>query len=212
MTINKSKKFFSLAIIFAILFVALTFSLFLAYSNFKKIDYVVGNAVSGLQTSPVSLQFFNLITNFGSIKFITSLSILIAGILLIKNRKRLAKFFLGVLFFGAGSAYLFKELVRRLRPEMLLGFVESGFSYPSAHALLGTVFYGFLAYYLAKRQTEKSKKFLIYVGATIIITLVALSRVVIGVHWGTDVIGGLLLGLSLLFAFIGFYERKNVTQ
>lgn len=208
---NKSKKFFILSLVSAFVFLAIALSIFIVPDLIFAKDQIIGESLKSLRSNETALQTLNLITNFGSIKFITSLSILIAGIMLLKNKKRVAKYFLAVLFFGAGSAYVLKEIIRRPRPEVFLGFIESGFSFPSAHAMLSVLFYGFIAYYFIKKPKPKSTKALIVSALTVLVVLICLSRVALGVHWGSDVFGGIFAGLAILFAIIGFYEKKGVT-
>jgi undecaprenyl-diphosphatase len=90
------------------------------------------------------------------------------------------------------------ELVHRHRPpraDWLAG--ASGWSYPSGHTIQATVAYGVLLVLLAPRRTRRSRMVLAGAYASIVVA-VAASRVYLGVHWLTDVLGSMTLGAALL--------------
>ncbi len=86
-----------------------------------------------------------------------------------------------------------KTLTARPRPLTPDYLVES-MSYPSAHTSTAVVLFGMTAAFIA-RELPTSQRFWAYWGAIAIIVPMALSRLVIGVHWLSDLIGGALLGL-----------------
>ena len=81
-----------------------------------------------------------------------------------------------------------------------------GYSFPSAHTSMSLAVYGFLALIIA-RELHVTRRWLPYSSAGLIIVSVALSRLYLGVHWFSDVLAGLLLGLTWV-ALIGIaYDR-----
>ncbi|WP_282041357.1 bifunctional DedA family/phosphatase PAP2 family protein [Halomonas alimentaria] len=86
-----------------------------------------------------------------------------------------------------------KALFTRPRPDAPSHLADS-FSYPSAHASSAVVLFG-LAAAFAARELAPAWRHWVYWGAILASTLMALSRLVIGVHWFSDLIGGALLGL-----------------
>jgi membrane-associated phospholipid phosphatase len=90
------------------------------------------------------------------------------------------------------------ELVHRRRPpaaDWLAG--ASGWSYPSGHTIQATVAYRILLVLLTHGRTKRTKRSL--TGAYgLIVLAVAASRVYLGVHWLTDVLGSMSLGLAVL--------------
>ncbi|SEM96014.1 bifunctional DedA family/phosphatase PAP2 family protein [Halomonas caseinilytica] len=86
-----------------------------------------------------------------------------------------------------------KTLTARPRP-LTPDFLVGSMSYPSAHTSTAVVLFGMTAAFIA-RELPTSQRFWAYWGAIAIIVPMALSRLVIGVHWLSDLIGGALLGL-----------------
>jgi undecaprenyl-diphosphatase len=87
--------------------------------------------------------------------------------------------------------------------EVIIGTVSS---FPSGHAMMGTIFYGTLAVTISRRQhSNKTKRLTIISGITIII-LIGISRILPGIHTLNDVIAGWSLGLAWLCLY-WFLER-----
>lgn len=103
---------------------------------------------------------------------------------------------------------LLKLVLHRARPNPFAAGIES-FSFPSAHATLAMVAYGFLAFLLCEDQRHRTRV-AILLTATIAVTLIAVSRLYLGVHWVSDVVAGLSLGLGWVAVLaIGYSLRKN---
>lgn len=91
---------------------------------------------------------------------------------------------------------LIKAIVQRPRPSVVHLVKETSSSFPSGHAMAITCLYSLFVYYLY-HSNLRYKKLLIVI-CSIIIVLVCLSRVYLGVHYFSDVLGGALLSLSLV--------------
>jgi undecaprenyl-diphosphatase len=109
---------------------------------------------------------------------------------------------------GALIVTMIKYSVQRLRPE--LGLVEEiGFSFPSAHAFLSFSFYGFLLILLWKSKVGRAHK---YLGSLLLfscIVLISFSRIYLGVHWFSDVVGGLVLSVWWMWVVGRYTPRKR---
>ncbi|MFN3234408.1 MAG: bifunctional DedA family/phosphatase PAP2 family protein [Gammaproteobacteria bacterium] len=111
---------------------------------------------------------------------------------------------LGVL--TAGSVYALKFFIHSPRPPGLF-HQQLTHSFPSGHTTLATALYGFAAYMVATRWPIKSRLYC-YLTAIILVLLVATSRLYLGAHWLTDVIGGICLGLIWILAVVISYQRQ----
>ena len=85
---------------------------------------------------------------------------------------------------------------------------ESGYSFPSGHSMVSMAFYGFLIYLVYKSNIKY--KGLIIGLLSVLIVLIGISRIYLGVHYPTDVIGGFTLSLSYLLLFIDI-TKPNFT-
>lgn len=151
------------------------------------------------------------ITELGSTVFVLGLGLCV-GIFLVFRRQIPYAVGLAVSVFGAGgTALLLKELIRRARPDVTLqAYAETGFSFPSGHATLAAAFYGFLIYLVWRMMPASRRRTAVVAVLTVLIALIAFSRLYLGVHYLTDVIGGLLLGG--LFVWIGILVVKRIAK
>lgn len=90
----------------------------------------------------------------------------------------------------------------RPRPLLFRVIPETGFSFPSGHALLATVFYGMIAFILYTRARSKVSRILVVSSTAALVLLIGFSRLYLGVHWPSDVLGGYIVGLVWLFLSI----------
>jgi undecaprenyl-diphosphatase len=97
-----------------------------------------------------------------------------------------------------------KLVFARPRPELWPHLAPSaGFSYPSGHTALATVAYGFSAILLVTRVPTRLAPVVVFGIAATVIALVALSRVYLGVHYPSDVVGAVLFGTGWIFLWWG---------
>lgn len=168
------------------------------------------------------LSIYNFIFSFHSSAFtmfmriISSLAspiVLITALLciffLFKDKRIFLQFFT-VTFFAKAINLLIKTIIKRPRPSLATTIsIETGYSFPSAHAMVGTVFYGFIIYLIRKNVKNKKIKNLVTLLLSIIIFLIGISRIYLGVHYATDVIAGFIFGLLILFIFIKLVYKKS---
>ena len=136
-------------------------------------------------------EIFKIITNLGSFW-----GILIVIFLVFLVNRKVSYICLGAAIIQTSLNRVIKAIVRRPRPNVDVFIRESNFSFPSGHAMAITCLYGLLIYYLYKSEIRYRK--LLIVICVLIIVLVSLSRVYLGVHYFSDIIGGILLSSSLV--------------
>lgn len=115
---------------------------------------------------------------------------------------------LGMLYILIALIYIFFEkVIINYRPILIDGVLEA--SYPSSHTLLAVVVCA--SSIIANRKLFNNKFIsIINVITYIIMTLIVIGRLVSGVHWATDIIGGLLISITLLFTYKSLINWKNV--
>ncbi len=121
-------------------------------------------------------------------------AIIILTLFIYKKRKE-SIVLASILGFTALAILTLKELIGSVRPINQV-VLESGFSFPSGHATFATVFFGILI--IVAYQKEFARKKLIAGISIATILAIALARIYLNVHWFTDIIGGVLLGGSIL--------------
>jgi len=140
------------------------------------------------------------VTWLGSSFFIIPFGIAVGGYLWLGRRTWRPLVMLAVAFLGAAGLYdIVKPAVGRARPASALqvGGPDVGRAFPSGHATQSISFYGMLAVVLIIRYAPRHRV-LIAMGAALITIVVGASRLYLGVHWLTDVLGGYTLGLAWL--------------
>jgi membrane-associated phospholipid phosphatase len=144
-------------------------------------------------TSPVLDSLMVSITSLGDPKTVVPMTFVIIGLLWWQRYRIEAQIFALNAFGGAVLSYVLKLAFNKPRPQLWQSpITETTFSYPSGHALGSMVLYGFLSYVLATIYPRYAKLF--YGIATLLISLIGLSRLYLGVHWPTDILAGYAIG------------------
>ena len=110
--------------------------------------------------------------------------------------------------FTSGLNELVKALVQRPRPTSVLVNVFApidGYSFPSGHVMYYVGFFGFIGFLVFSLLKPSLKRTLLLVILGVFIAFVGLSRIYLGQHWASDVLGSYLLGSLTLVALIEFY-------
>jgi undecaprenyl-diphosphatase len=134
---------------------------------------------------------------------------IVAAILAATHRPRAAGFALASLI-GLPVDMLLKEIWDRARPDATIVHVAvrtSGTSFPSGHALGSTMFYGALAALTYIHLPKGTPRTVAVVALALVPFFVATSRVYLGAHWLSDVVGGTAIGLALLIPLIKWYAE-----
>jgi undecaprenyl-diphosphatase len=137
---------------------------------------------------------------------------LIALVTLLRQRARMEALQLAVSSAGAiVLTHLLKGWVDRVRPVEVSHVIEvSGFSYPSGHSFSAAAFYTTLAVVVGSRTQSHRLRVLLGAIAILVIVLVALSRQYMGVHYPSDTIAGVGLGVAwALFIAVLFAHWRH---
>ena len=100
-----------------------------------------------------------------------------------------------------------KQLFHRARPGLWYMTSASTYSFPSGHAMRSVVVYGALTYLIG--QSFPKARWAVWSAALVMLLTIGFSRLYLGVHWPTDVLGGWLIGLAALWALLFWYRRDS---
>lgn len=101
-----------------------------------------------------------------------------------------------------------KNIFMRPRPVDINLIIEEGYSFPSGHSLTAMSFYGFIIYLIYSSNINIKIKRLCILLLGILIFMIGLSRVYLGVHFVTDVIGGFIISFIFLNIYIELVKSK----
>lgn len=147
--------------------------------------------------SSILLSIMKRISYLGSEKFLIPFMIVIIAISLIKKNIRQSIFLLVNTLGSFTLNFLVKQVFQRSRPFDFFLVEQGGLSYPSGHAMVVMSMYLAIFYLLTRNIQNDSKGILIGVFIGSYIILMGISRLYLGVHWPTDIVGGYILGYLL---------------
>lgn len=167
--------------------------------DIMRCDEIGYSLVSKFLISALLTPFVKFIANLGGAVFLISLSILL--FLVIKNKK------IGLsIIVNLGIVTILNQglkfLLQRPRPTGYRLVEETGFSFPSGHSMVSLAFYGYLIYLVYKYIKNKYIKWSIIFLLSLLILSIGISRIYLGVHYTSDVIGGFLASFSYLIIYI----------
>ncbi len=143
---------------------------------------------------------FEIITFTGEALFF----IILISIFYVAYDKRFAKNMAFSLLFSVYLNQFIKDIIQDPRPptnadpDTEYGLRETGYGFPSGHAQNAVATWGYISY----EFKDKSKPPIVPVILSILIILIAISRIILGMHDLQDIIGGLLIGMGFLISFI----------
>jgi membrane protein DedA with SNARE-associated domain/membrane-associated phospholipid phosphatase len=148
-------------------------------------------------------------TELGDYQVTLPLSLAVLVWLIGRRHLSAAWHWLAALGFGMATNLLFRWLLPVASP----GGAESGvmgYSFPSSHATFSTLVFGFLAVLIA-REIQPVRRWRVYLGAAFMIVPIAFARLYLGIHWLTDTLAGLCLGLVWVTVLGAAYNHHPKT-
>ncbi len=205
---KRIKKIFQSNYIWIVCFVCLILFLALAEDVFNK-DLMRGdvfgyNFISKYLIHNSLTPIVKGITFFGGIIWLLILTIIL--VIFIKNKKIKILICSNLVIITLLNQVL-KFILERPRPTEYRIINETGYSFPSGHSMVSMAFYGFLIYLIYKYVKNKYLKIFSICGMSLLIVMIGISRIYLGVHYTSDVIGGFLISISYLIAFIKFSNK-----
>jgi len=200
---KKRKKELILITILSLLFILL--SILIVNNKTLIFDNNIHDYILSIRSTKLT-NIFKTITSFGGSTCLLLLSTIL--FILIKNKKISINIVLNLLIIFLLNQVT-KSIFLRERPIGIGLIDESGYSYPSGHAMVSLAYYGYLIYLINKTNIIKIIKITSTVILTLLIISIGLSRIYIGVHYLTDIIGGFLLAIIYLLIMKNFYLEKK---
>jgi membrane-associated phospholipid phosphatase len=200
----------NIAIAFVLL---LLFAILLSYaaSRFQVLPFdLKSNEELQEQASPLFDSLMRGVSAIGDLAIAMTLTA-IAMLTFAMRRQWLESIFMLATTSSVLLAFVLKELIHRTRPIHLAqnatGLMQSinEYSYPSGHVLFFVVFFGFFAYLAWIHFAGRARMIVISICGMLIV-LIGPSRIFLGVHWASDVLGGYIIGMIWLFVLILAYK------
>lgn len=167
-------------------------------------DIVGYDIVSKLFKFNVSTPIAKFITNFGGAIFVISLTTIL--FFLIKDKK------IGIsIIANLGIVTILNQIIKfimqRPRPTEFRIIEETGYSFPSGHSMVSLAFYGYLVYLIYKYINNKHLKRTLIIILSVLICVIGVSRIYLGVHYTSDVLGGFLISFAYLIIYIELVNK-----
>lgn len=185
-----------------LLFLILTILVFT--NNFSYIDDKIESFILSIRNKNLT-DTMNTITNIGSAYSLIVITILL--LFFLKNKKTCLLITLNLIF-SFLSSQIVKFILQRERP-INIGLVSaSGYSYPSGHSMVSMAYFGFIAYLIYKNISNVFLKIIFIMLFILLSIVIGFSRIYLGVHYFSDVLGGFLLSIFYLSLFININNTR----
>ena len=211
---NKKNKIATYLVISILALILFIFTIFNIINNGFLITLDINFNILMKNASFSNNQILNTIATalhylFGLVSIVI-ISFIIFLYLQYKKRYRDSLFFVIIMLVNAFFIWGLKILVQRPRSESgLFNYLYSGYAFPSGHTASAVVFLGLIIYFSWKYLKTRNKNAKIFITVILSLTdiIVGFSRLYLGIHWLSDVLGGFLLGLFILFLGIFINEK-----
>ena len=161
--------------------------------------------------NPFLDSFMTAVSVPGNMPYSVIIVLSVAAVFLVLRYKREAFFIVLTMLSGLVSTVV-KLLINRPRPsEPLVRVISKNLqqSFPSGHVMFYVIFFGFIILLMCQlKSIHRFLRIFVAVISLVLIFLVSVSRIYLGAHWFTDVLGGFLLGIVCLYC-LGYFYLKN---
>jgi undecaprenyl-diphosphatase len=172
----------------------------------KNFDDSITSFIHGL-TSPFLTSIMKLFTFLGSGVIVAVIVVLMMIFLyvVLKHRSELI-LLAGVVIGSALLNWILKVIFHRARPLINRIIEETGYSFPSGHSMAAFTLYGILSFLLWKHITNRIGRTLLIMFSIFMIMMIGISRVYLGVHYPSDILGAYLISGLWLVLSIWIYQ------
>jgi undecaprenyl-diphosphatase len=192
---NRTSGDVAVALAALVLFASLAYAV--VQGEAAAFDAAVRNAVHAA-SFPALTYAMRGISDLGEAVFLVVLGAIVVWRLVSLGRRRQAGFFVIATLGAEAIDQALKFWFQRPRPEVFFGPQPPNYSFPSGHALVSFCFYLALAEILMDDRWPRARKLAVWTLAVLLTGLIGLSRVYLGVHYPTDVLGGYAAAIAWL--------------
>ena len=171
----------------------------------KPIDEFVYNIIVSFKCD-VLTEILKFITFLANTKTIVVFNVILVLFILLTKKTKLLLVTISSITSGITNK-LIKHIFKRPRPTGLKLISQGGYSFPSGHTMISFLFYGMIIYLLYKHKVKYYKVFITLLA--ILMILVMISRIYLGVHYFSDIVGGACVGIIILSILISLYKKYN---
>lgn len=187
---------------FIILLVCIIIFLAIMEDIFEKetmmIDLIIYKVIVQSMRNNILTSIFKVITNLGGVYCLIIIATLLT--IFIKDKKIAFSIPLNLIIITILNLFL-KNIVERPRPIGYRLIDETGYSFPSGHSMISAAFYGLIIYFIWKNVKNTKLKYILCILLSILIVLIGISRIYLGVHYASDVLGGFTISIAYLIIF-----------
>lgn len=218
---KKSKKYLCVSGLFMICFLLLIAAIkFVDVKPIGPLESKVGFASLNGKISEVfgfNQVWYDITDLLGKISILVAGFFAVLGLYQLIKRKSLKRvdgdiWLLACVYVVSAVAYVFFEkCIVNYRPVILEeNLLEA--SFPSSHTVLVICFVGTALHQFAHRIKDIKLKNIFVTVCAVVICVMVVGRLISGVHWFTDILGGVLLACSIVFAYAGLYEKLSLKK
>lgn len=170
----------------------------------RSFDVQLLHAAQSLRAGhPAVVEVLRDLSSLGSTTVLTLFTLTAVAYLISVRSRASAALLATSVIAGALAVGALKVAFARLRPDAAFAdMVVAGMSFPSGHAGMSAIVYLTLGSLIASTRSRVSERGVVLVTAALMALLVGLSRIALGVHWATDVLGGWAFGAGWALAWL----------
>lgn len=175
-------------------------------------DQALISFIRGFET-PALTSIMKLFTFIGSFPVVLVIFLIVSFIFFRVLKSRTEIFLVAAVIVGTQVInMLLKLLFHRARPDIHLLIDVGGYSFPSGHAMSAFAVYGILTFVFWRHIPKRIGRISLIIGSSMFILFIGMSRIYLGVHYPSDIIGGYFASAAWLTVAIWFFQSYKERQ
>ena len=158
--------------------------------------------------TPATINVMRDFTFFGSSTFLLPAYLVLTGYFVFRKKLHYAIDIAIIALSSTGVMFVLKQVFHRHRPQLPIIKGITSYSFPSGHALSSFIFCSVLMYLVWDAKLNRAWKYILIPLLLLFSVTIGISRIVLNVHYATDVIAGFCLGI--MWAILCFYLLKKI--